>query len=78
VSREILAYTFERFGDVFVRLESRSEVPLTPAMTHSMVEIIVEVLGILATATKEMNQSRASEFVPHYSFSRLISVQENL
>lgn len=37
-------------------------------MTEKMVEIIVEVLDILATVTKEINQSRASEFVPHYAF----------
>ena len=30
-------------------------------MTNIMVEIIVEVLDILGTATKEMKQSRASE-----------------
>ena len=34
-------------------------------MTDKMVEITVEVLDILATATKEMKQSRASEFVLH-------------
>ena len=32
-------------------------------MTDMMVNIIVEVLDILATATKEMKQSRASEFM---------------
>ncbi len=37
-------------------------VPLTPTMTDKMVQITVEILDILATATKEMEQSRASEF----------------
>jgi hypothetical protein len=32
-------------------------------MTNKMVEITVKVLGILATATMEMKQNRASEFV---------------
>ena len=32
-------------------------------MTDKMVEITVEILDILATATKEMKQNRASEFV---------------
>ena len=32
-------------------------------MTDMMVNIIVEVLDILGTATKEMKQSRASEFI---------------
>jgi hypothetical protein len=31
-------------------------------MTNKMVQITVEILDILATATKEMKQSRASEF----------------
>jgi methyl-accepting chemotaxis protein len=38
-------------------------VPPTPAMTDMMVKIIVEVLDILGTATKEMKQSRASELI---------------
>ena len=37
-------------------------VSLTPAMTNKMVQITVEILDVLATATKEMGQSRASEF----------------
>jgi hypothetical protein len=32
-------------------------------MTDMMVKIMVEVLDILGTATKEMKQSRASEFI---------------
>ena len=36
-------------------------------MTKKMVEITVEILDILATATKEMKQSRASEFVLLYT-----------
>ena len=40
-------------------------------MTDKMVEITVEVLDILATATKEMKQSRASEFVLHKTLLRI-------
>ena len=39
-------------------------VSLTPAMTNKMVQITVEILDVLATATKEMGQSVASEFSP--------------
>jgi hypothetical protein len=53
---------FERIESFFVRLEIYAEVPLTPAMTGKMVQITVEILDVLATATKEMGQSRASEF----------------
>lgn len=59
---------FGRIESFFKRLETYTDVPLTPAMMDKMVEIIVEVIDILATATKEMNQSRASEFVPRYAF----------
>ena len=37
-------------------------VSLTPAMTNKMVQITVEILDVLATATKEMGQSVTSEF----------------
>ena len=52
-----------------MRLETYTDVPLTPDMTNKMVQITVEILDILATATKEMKQTRASEFdlCPHVS-----------
>ena len=37
-------------------------------MTDKMVEITVEVLGILATATKEMKQNQASKFILSRAF----------
>ena len=37
------------------------KVRLTPAMMRKMVQITVEILDILATATKEMEQSRGSK-----------------
>ncbi|KAH9041041.1 hypothetical protein EDB85DRAFT_2140215 [Lactarius pseudohatsudake] len=61
-SQDILVDIFGRIESFFVRLDSYTEVPLTPAMTEKM-EITVEVLDILATATKEMEQSRAKTFV---------------
>ena len=45
-----------------MRLEIYAGVSLTPAMSDKMVQITVEILNILATATKEMKQGRASEF----------------
>lgn len=45
-------------------------------MMDKMVEITVEVLDILATATKEMKQSRGSEFVRHYMLLRIYLVSE--
>ncbi|KAH9069587.1 hypothetical protein EDB83DRAFT_2582810 [Lactarius deliciosus] len=62
-SQDILVDIFGRIESFFVRLEIYTEVPLTPAMTDKMVEITVEILGILATATKEMGQSQAKKFI---------------
>ncbi|KAH9069562.1 hypothetical protein EDB83DRAFT_2314276 [Lactarius deliciosus] len=62
-SQDILVDIFGRVESFFVRLEIYTEVPLTPAMTDKMVEITVEILGILATATKEMGQSQAKKFI---------------
>jgi hypothetical protein len=54
---------FERIENFFRRLDVYTTVPPTPAMTDMMLKIIVEVLDILGTATKEMKQSRASKFI---------------
>jgi hypothetical protein len=41
-------------------------------MTDAIVKVMVEVLCILAIATKEINQHRASEPIPEiYQLSRL-------
>jgi hypothetical protein len=58
----MLVDIFGRIESFFVRLEIYTGVPLTPAMTDKMVQITVEILDILAIATKELEQSRASEF----------------
>ncbi|KAH9022031.1 hypothetical protein EDB84DRAFT_1678531 [Lactarius hengduanensis] len=58
-SQDILIDIFERIENFFRRLEVYTQVPPTPAMTDMMVKIMVEVLDILGTATKEMKQSRA-------------------
>ncbi|KAH9029025.1 hypothetical protein EDB84DRAFT_1677169, partial [Lactarius hengduanensis] len=46
--------------DIF---EHYTGVPLTPAMTEKMVQITVEVLDIIATATKELVKSRTKKFL---------------
>jgi len=57
-SQDLLIDIFERIENFFRRLEIYTHVPPTPAMTEMMVKIMVEVLDILGTATKEMKQSR--------------------
>ncbi|KAI9443865.1 hypothetical protein H4582DRAFT_2125881 [Lactarius indigo] len=62
-SQDVLIDIFERIEYFFRRLEIYTKVPPTPAMTDMMVKIMVEVLDILGTATKEMKQSRAKKFL---------------
>jgi len=67
----------EQIENFFRRLEIYTEVPPTPAMKDTMVKIMVEVLDILAIATKETKQSRTSELNLLLRCSWLISVQKN-
>ncbi|KAI9434802.1 hypothetical protein H4582DRAFT_2130885 [Lactarius indigo] len=62
-SQDVLIDIFERIENFFRRLEIYTKVRPTPAMTDMMVKIMVEVLDILGTATKEMKQSRAKKFL---------------
>ena len=61
-SQGALAKVFERIENFLMRLETYIEVPPTTGMTDMIVKIMVEVLSILAIMTKEIKQSRASEF----------------
>ena len=54
---------FVRIEGFFKRLESYTEVRPTAAMTDVIVKIIIEVLSILAIATKEIRQGRSSELI---------------
>jgi hypothetical protein len=49
----------------FKRLEIYASVTPTTAMTDTMVELMVEVLTILAIATKEVKHGRRSESMSH-------------
>jgi hypothetical protein len=57
----VLVDLFERIEQFFKRLECYTEIRPTEAMTDIIVKIMVEVLCILAVATKEIKQSRTSE-----------------
>ena len=54
---------FVRIESFFKRLESYTEVPPTAAMIDAIVKIMIEVLSILAIATKEIKQGRSSESI---------------
>jgi hypothetical protein len=46
----------------FRRLETYTQVPPTTEMTHIIIQIVVQVLSILGTATKGIKQGRISEY----------------
>jgi len=52
---------FERIEGFFRRLEAYIDVPSNAGMTDTIVKIMAEVLFILAIATREIKQNKASE-----------------
>jgi hypothetical protein len=60
-AQEALIDIFERIEYFFKRLETYTEVRPNAAMTDIIVAIMVEVLNVLAIATKEIKQGRTSE-----------------
>ena len=63
-SQDAIVVLFERIENFFMRLETYTEVPPTHGMMNLIVKIMVEVLGILAIATKEIKQRSASQLIP--------------
>jgi hypothetical protein len=61
MGRDALVDIFERIETFFRRLEIYTEVPPNQEMVDTITTIMVEVLSILAIATKEMNQGRTSK-----------------
>ncbi|KAH9001084.1 hypothetical protein EDB92DRAFT_1811996 [Lactarius akahatsu] len=61
-AQEALVDIFERIENFFKRLETYTEVPPTAAMTDIIVKIMVEVLNILAIATKEIKKGRTKKY----------------
>jgi hypothetical protein len=55
---------FVRIEGFFQRLEYYTEVRPTAAMTDIIVKIMIEVLSILAIATKDIKEGRASMLTP--------------
>ena len=68
-AQDALVDIFERVENFFKRLETYTEVRPSAAMTDIIVKIMVEVLNILAIATKEIKQGRTSELsISLYSY----------
>ena len=60
-SRDTLVDVLERIETYFQRLQTYTEVSLTTEMIDLLGKIMVEVLSILAMATKRLKQGRISE-----------------
>jgi hypothetical protein len=66
----VLVYLFSRLENVFKRFEKYAEARLPETMREFMIKMMVEVLGVLAIATKSIKQRWISESIPMYK-SRL-------
>ena len=64
-SQDKLIELFNRIEHFFLRLEIYSSIKPTAAMMNIIIEIMVEVLMILAIATKEAKRGQLSELMPH-------------
>ena len=62
-NQDALLDIFERIENVFRRLETYTELPLTKEMTDIIIKVMVEVLLILALVTKEIKQGNLSELI---------------
>ena len=62
-SQGVLIDLFERVENFFLRLEIYIGVTPTEGMMDIIVKIMVQVLSVLAIATKEIKQSRASRWI---------------
>ena len=66
-SYEALVDIFECVENFLRRLSIYTEIPLTPAMTEMVIKIMVELLSVLALATKQINRGRFSRSVVAYN-----------
>ncbi|KAH9027166.1 hypothetical protein EDB85DRAFT_127813 [Lactarius pseudohatsudake] len=61
-SYDSLVDLFECLGNFLKRLQIYTSIPLTPLMTDIVVKILVELLSVLALATKQVQQGRLKKF----------------
>jgi hypothetical protein len=68
---------FERMGNVFSQLETYVSIPMPDEMMMDGIILVqTEVLRVLAIATKEIKQNRASEFTFETRLTRLVHLQQ--
>lgn len=74
-SYDALVELFECVANFLGRLRIYSEIPSTPAMSDMLIKIMVEVLSVLALATKQIKQGRFSTpLVGHISLSLITNL----
>jgi hypothetical protein len=62
-NHDALVELFESIEQFVNRLNMYTRIPLTHLMIELVAKIIVELLSILALATKKLKQRRSSEFI---------------
>ena len=62
-SYDALVDLFECVGNFLRRLNIYTDMPLTEEMMEILVKIMVEVLSVLALATKQIKQGRFSKLI---------------
>ena len=77
-SYDALLDLFECLGNFLKRLEVYTTIPPTPMMMDLIIKIMVELLSVLALATKQIKQGRFSKCVIRYMFPMLKVSQRNL
>ena len=81
-SYDSLLELFERLGNFLQRLEIYMKIPTTTTMTNIIVKIMVEVLSVLALATKQIKQGRLSRctitFIAHISMCYRVFCQNTV
>jgi hypothetical protein len=77
-SYDALVELFECVANFLKRLYIYTQIPFTPIMTDIVVKILVEVLSVLALATKQIKQGRFSKRVFTKNPSLLNILQRNL
>jgi hypothetical protein len=68
-SYDALLDLFECLGNFLKRLEIYTTIPPTPIMTDIIIKIMIELLSVLALATKQITQGRFSEYTIIYRFA---------
>ena len=75
-SYDPLVDIFECIENFLRRLTIYTDIPLTPAMAEMVIKIMVELISVLALATKQINQGRFSMSILSYNHSWLTCGRE--